>query len=85
MPLDQTHALEILNILGPFDGRRLRADIVRNNLNGRLPRPLTGEQFQDLMREMESRGWISHRVDEFGNWTWGIKEDGQILREQYYQ
>ena len=85
MPLDQSDALIVLNILGPFNGRRIRADVVRGNLNGRRVRALTEHQFEDVMRELESRGWVSHRVDEMGNWVWGITEDGQLIREKFNQ
>lgn len=83
--LNQDQALTVLNILGPFDGRRLRADWLRNNVSVRLPRAITDEAFEELIREMKSRGWISTRVDEFGNPLYGITEEGQLVREKNNQ
>jgi len=85
MPLDQSDALEVLNILGPFNGRRIRADVVRNNLNARKVRALTESQFDDLVRELKTRDWISKRVDDFGNPILGITEEGQLVREKNNQ
>ncbi|GEM_PF-6351134 len=80
--LNQENAIEILNILGPFNGRRIRADIVRNNLNIRLVRPVSETQFMDMIREMKERGWVVQRVDDFGNELLGITEEGQLIREK---
>lgn len=83
---DPDHALSLLNILGPLDGRRIRATIARDNVNVRLStEPLSAAEFQDLMFECQSRGWISKRVDDFGHITIGITEDGQLVREKSNQ
>ena len=83
--LDQDVALLILNVVGPFDGRRIRADIVRSNVNAKSVRPMTLCQFEEAIREMKSRNWVSERYTEFGQSEIGITPDGQLIREKHNQ
>jgi hypothetical protein len=83
--LDPSTALLVLNIVGPFDGRRIRSDVVRSNVNAKSVHPLTPSQWDDVVREMKSRNWLSERFNDFGQSEIGITTDGQLVREKAYQ
>jgi hypothetical protein len=83
--LDPSTALLVLNIVGPFDGRRIRSDVVRSNVNAKSVHPLTPSQWDDVVRELKSRNWISERFNDFGQSEIGITTDGQLVREKNNQ
>jgi hypothetical protein len=83
--LEPEIALLVLNVVGPFDGRRISADVVRSNVNAKSVRPLTQAQFEEVVRELVSRNWISERFNAFSQSEIGITPDGQITREKFNQ
>ena len=83
--LEQYHALLVLNVLAPFDGMRLRLDVVRANVNGKRVHALTESQFADQAFEMKERGWIYERVNDFGDPEIGITQAGQNVRRKANQ